>query len=180
MLKCESLFRMLRFSIYSAIKKIIHHAHYKYGKHCKMSSGVLIRIGNRDACIEIGDRISVRNNCEIHADRGGRITIGNGVFINRNVSIVAMDSIVLGSGTTIGPNTCIYDHNHGTNVGFTTDPVIIGENVWIGANCVVLRGTKIGDGSIIAAGSVVSKDVPANTLLIQKRNTEYHTIGEMK
>ena len=52
---------------------------------------------------------------------------------------------------------------------FKTAPVVIGNNVWIGANAIILRGTTIGDNSVIAAGSVVKGNVPSNTLLVQKK-----------
>ena len=52
---------------------------------------------------------------------------------------------------------------------YKTAPVIIGENVWIGANSIVLRGTRIGDRSVIAAGCVVHGEIPPDTILIQRR-----------
>ncbi|UKI50226.1 MAG: hypothetical protein L6U99_01840 [Clostridium sp.] len=51
---------------------------------------------------------------------------------------------------------------------YTKGEILIGNNVWIGANCVILKNVKIGDNAVISAGSIVSKDVPANTILIQK------------
>ncbi len=93
----------------------------------------------------------------------GKITL-NGCFLNRNCNLVAMDEIYIGKGTTIGPNVCIYDHDHlrnsSGNSDFIARPVLIDENVWIGANAIILKGTQIGNGAIIAAGSVVTKDVP--------------------
>ena len=58
---------------------------------------------------------------------------------------------------------------------YKTAPVEIGNNVWIGANCVILRGTKIGDNCVVAAGSVIKGEFPANTLIYQKRDTEVKT-----
>lgn len=58
----------------------------------------------------------------------------------------------------------------------TTAPVYIGDNVWLGANVVVLKGVTIGDNAVIAANSVVSKDVPANMLFHEKRDLVYREL----
>ncbi|WP_312886635.1 acyltransferase [Paenibacillus foliorum] len=87
-----------------------------------------------------------------------------------------MNKISIGRNTKIAPNVCINDHDH--NYKNTTDghlimgEVIIGENVWIGSNVVVLRDTVIGDNAVIAAGSVVKGNVPANTLFLNKRENK--------
>ena len=85
--------------------------------------------------------------------------------------VICRESISIGDGTTIGPHTCIYDHDHGREEGalYKTAPVTIRKNVWIGAGCIILKGVTIGDNSIIAAGSIVTKDVPADTIFLQKR-----------
>ncbi len=58
------------------------------------------------------------------------------------------------------------DHDHDTvNGGFVSAPIKIGDNVWIGANSVILKGVTIGNNAIIAAGSIVTKDVPANAIV---------------
>lgn len=171
-MKLNSLSRLVRFTVISVLKKIRYNTCYSFGKRCRASRAVCIIIGNNDSSIKIGDRVSIRDNCEIHADYGGKIILGNGVFANRNVSIVSHEKIVIGDGTTIGPNTCIYDHNHSPEGGFISKPIIIGKHVWIGANTVVLKGVEIGDNAVIAAGSVVTNSVPSGRTLIQKRNSE--------
>ena len=103
----------------------------------------------------------------IHAC-GGKICIDN-AFINRNCVICSMGNIEIHSGVTIGPNTCIYDHNHAKDSGnsknqYDIGEVIIGKNVWIGANCVILKGVHIGDNAIIGAGSVVTKDIESDSV----------------
>ena len=77
------------------------------------------------------------------------------------------------------PNVQIYDHDHdfrvegGVKAGkYKTAPVEIGNNVWIGANTIILRGTKIGDNAVIGAGCVVKGEVPAGAVLVQKRVSE--------
>lgn len=120
--------------------------------------------------IRVGKRTAVRNNTELSATRG-LISISDSCFINRNCTIVAHDRIEIGYGTTIGPNVCIYDHDHDGNGGYTSNPIVIGNNVWIGAGSIVLKGVVIGDNSVIGAGSVVTKNIPANK--VAYRNAEF-------
>lgn len=101
---------------------------------------------------------------------GGLVKIGSS-YINRNCTIVSRDEIQIGNNVTIGPNVCIYDHNHNTSRDAHINPfiakkVIIGDGVWIGANAVVLAGVHIGDNAVIGAGAVVTKDVPSGALAI--------------
>ena len=86
------------------------------------------------------------------------------------------DSITIGANTIMGPGVYIYDHDHvfDSTVGvrrneYVTAPISIGKNCWIGANTVILRGTTIGDNCLIAAGCVVKGNVPAGSVVIQKR-----------
>ena len=118
--------------------------------------------------LEIEGRVVVESGVLINAVSG--VIKMNSVFINRNSMIVSMKKIDIGYGVTIGPNVCIYDHDH--NIGetsskeaFCSSPVIIKENVWIGANVVITRGVIIGKNSVIAAGAVVTSDVPENCIV---------------
>ena len=119
--------------------------------------------------IRIGRKAAVRKNAEIAATKG-QIMIGNSCFINRNCMIVAHEKIEIGDGTTIGPNVCIYDHDHDGKGDYKAKPVIIGKNVWIGAGCILLKGISIGDNAVVGAGTVVTKEVPSNCILIEKKD----------
>ena len=112
--------------------------------------------------IRIGRKAAVRKNAEIAATKG-QIVIGNNCFINRNCMIVAHEKIEIGDGTTIGPNVCIYDHDHDGKGSYKTKPVIIGKDVWIGAGCILLKGITIGDNAVIGAGTIVTNSIPAAT-----------------
>lgn len=132
--------------------------------------------------IQIDGCLVAESNSCLHA-AGGVITMKGG-FINRNSLIVSMEQIEIGSGVTIGPNVCIYDHDHNLfedkTRPFLTSPVIIGNNVWIGANSVVLKGVKIGYGAVVAAGAVVTKDVPPYSIVggVPARVLKYRGSGE--
>ena len=114
--------------------------------------------------INIGKMTAIRSNAEISATNG-RIEIGNECFINRNCMIVSHEKIEIGDGTTVGPNVCMYDHDHDGAGGYKSLPIIIGKNVWVGAGCILLKGTTIGDNSIVGAGTIVMTSIPSNTIV---------------
>ena len=104
-----------------------------------------------------------------HTDFGKNIHIGEHVFINAGCSFQDQGGITIGNGCLIGHNTVIATLNHEEQPERRGDlhpsPVVIGNRVWIGANATILPGVKIGDGAIIAAGAVVTKDVSPNTVV---------------
>lgn len=104
---------------------------------------------------------------ELGAYRGGRLTVGDGVYLNSGVSAVAVDRIDIGSNTRIGEHTALLDSQlHQVEEGATVEPapIRIGRNVWIGRHVTVMPGVEIGDHSVIGAGSVVTASVPPRTL----------------
>jgi acetyltransferase-like isoleucine patch superfamily enzyme len=144
-----------------------------------------IEVFNKRAKINLGKFVFIRKNASIRIDFNGVLNIGSNVFINDNCNINCVNSITIGKNTKIAPNVCINDHDHNykknTSDHLVRGEVSIGENVWIGANVVILRDTHIGDNVVIAAGSVVKGTVPSNTLLINKREMELKQIkGENK
>lgn len=123
----------------------------------------------RNVTVERGTLLAVRQNA--------LLTIGSNTFINRNVMIVARESIKLGENVLIAPNVCIFDHDHVlSSNSFVTSPIVIGDGVWIGANCNILKGVKIGRNCVIGAGSTITHDVPDNTVLLQKKEDFYSKI----
>lgn len=119
--------------------------------------------------ILIEDNLNMEANSLIYAF-GGDIYIGS-AFVNRNCLIVSRKQICIGRRVTIGPNVCIYDHDHDHDLKneslgdhFISKCICIDDDVWIGANAVILKGVHIGKGAVIAAGAVVVSDVPAATI----------------
>lgn len=136
-----------------------------------------------NSTLQIGRGLHVRKNAILAVREGAELTIGDGVFINRNTIIMARKSISIGMGVTIGPNVCIYDHDHdmlNTGGGYMLDNVIINNGVWVGSNTTILKGVTIGEGAVVASGCIVTRDVPAHTVLIQKRNSIYKNIDNAK
>ena len=104
-----------------------------------------------------------------YTDCGKNISVGRNVFINAGCHFQDQGGIVIGDGVLIGPKVilCTLNHDFKPEERGTTipSPILIGKNVWIGANVTIVPGITIGDNSIIAAGSVVTKNVPSNTVV---------------
>lgn len=117
-------------------------------------------------------RIIVNGNFQIY--EGAKIFVGDSAsldlgrgYINNNAGLICFENIQIGNDVVISGNVIIIDTDGHVikEHGFTkTKPIKIGNHVWIGLNSIILKGVKIGDGAIIAAGSVVNRDIPENTL----------------
>lgn len=101
-------------------------------------------------------------------DYGYNIIAGDKVFFNFNCVILDVAQVTIGSRTLFGPNVQIYTATHPMDyqeraIGLEyAKPIIIGEDVWVGGSVVICPGVTIGDRSVIGAGSVVTKDIPAD------------------
>lgn len=101
------------------------------------------------------------------------VVLGNNIIVNRNVSITARSGVTLGNDVMLGPNVVINDGNHRfsdkdkpmNRQGHASEPIVIEDDVWIASNSIILKGVHIGKGAVIAAGSVVTKDVPPYTVV---------------
>jgi acetyltransferase-like isoleucine patch superfamily enzyme len=138
-----------------------------------LQSSSKIEIFHKESKVHIGKYVFVRKNASFRIDHAGELNIGDYVFVNDNCNINCVEKISIGKNTKIAPNVCINDHDHNyrniDNHHLLTGEVVIGENVWIGANVVILRNTHIGNNAVIAAGSVVKGNIPANSLYLNTR-----------
>ena len=104
-----------------------------------------------------------------YADFGKNITIGKNVFINSDCKFQDQGGIFIDNGALIGHGVVLATLNHDLDPEKRQQlhpaPIRIGKRVWIGANATVTQGVTIGDNSVVAAGAVVNKDVPANTIV---------------
>ena len=116
----------------------------------------------------VGDVIVIEDN--FHCDLGYNIHVGNNFYAGYNCTILDMAPVTIGNDCMLGPNVGIYTAGHSiepvdrNKTGYGL-PIQLGNNVWIGGSSVILAGIHIGDNSIVAAGSVVTKDVPADTIV---------------
>jgi acetyltransferase-like isoleucine patch superfamily enzyme len=100
---------------------------------------------------------------------GAFTSIGKNVFINHACSFLDMGGITLEDDVLIGPKVNLITENHPIDPrdrkALLTKPIVIKRNAWVGAGATILPGVTIGENAIVAAGAVVSKDVPANTIV---------------
>lgn len=150
------------------------------------------KIGNRNLSINCRTSdVSLETELRIH--NGGRIVVHDHIStygrttiaasglveidsacINRHALIACMNHIKIGKDCKLGPMVILYDHDHqfgpeGVEDGFRVGEVVIGDNVWIGANSVILRDTHIGDNCVIGAGCVVQGNIPDHSLVTMDR-----------
>ena len=104
-----------------------------------------------------------------YTDFGKNIKVGEDVFINACCHFQDHGGVTIGDGCQIGHNVVFATLNHGVapedRKHTIPAPVVLGKNVWVGSNSTILQGVTIGDNAIVAAGAVVTKDVPANTVV---------------
>lgn len=100
------------------------------------------------------------------------LRLGDFVFLGRGVEFDVLGDVTVGAHTVIAPRCFITDHRHGMHATMRIDqqpttgaPVVIGSDVWLGTAVVVLPGVSIGDGAVVGANSVVTKDVAAMTVV---------------
>lgn len=104
-----------------------------------------------------------------YTDFGKNISVGEDVFINACCHFQDHGGVTIGDGCQIGHNVVFATLNHGIKPEERKHtipaPIVLGKNVWVGSNSTILQGVTIGDNAIVAAGAVVTKDVPANTVV---------------
>lgn len=133
------------------------------GKMPLIHGGGLLKIGK--------DTIFDSRLCrhQIRVSDGAVLRIGRGVYLNEGVDIAAYMHIEIGDLTRLAPHVCIMDydfHDITPDRPARKEPIKIGYNVWIGTKCVILRGSSIGDHSIIGAGSVVKGHIPDRCIAV--------------
>lgn len=104
----------------------------------------------------------------VYTDFGKNIKIGKDVFVNSGCCFQDQGGVTLGDGCLVGHNvvfaTLDHDKSPSKRGDMTAAPIVVGKDVWIGAHATILKGVTIGDGAIVAAGAVVTRDVPPNTI----------------
>ncbi len=146
-----------------------------YSKHIKHKEFVIpenVTIDGFDNIV-IGKKFRVCPDVKIISENSGKIFIGENFFANYNSFIYADQSYIkIGDDCLLGPDVLIINTNHAVQKNELirkqankSQPIDIGNDVWIGAKSTILAGVSIGDGAVVAAGSVVNKNVEANAIV---------------
>ena len=158
--------------------KLFHLNGFKGPKICMVSPFTEISL-DKGGRLEIGEHFKMRDGAKLRVRKGAVCKIGTSTSMNCNNIIACRDKIIIGDDVQLAPNVQIYDHDHdfriegGIKAGkYRTGSIEIGNNVWIGANTIILRGTKIGNNAVIAAGSIVKGEIAEGAVFIQKRFSE--------
>lgn len=170
------LYRLFVFS--NKIKLKLRNYSWETNQNINIEQNNSIHI-SAELIVNLGGSISIGNNNEILNNvllmtYGGNIEIGNGCSINPFTIIYGHGGVKIGDDVLIAGHCMLIPSNHNFNnieipiskQGSTNKGIIIENNVWIAHGCTILDGVKISSGSIIGAGSVVSKDVPPNSIVV--------------
>lgn len=132
-----------------------------FGNNCRSS---LLRM-DQNAILECNG-FSFVYGADIILFKGAHLTLGKGSFVNSECKIRCHKEITIGEGCAISHDFTVMDSDaHELDGSRNTNPVHIGNHVWIGTRVTILSGVNVGDGAVIAAGSLVTKDVPAGSLV---------------
>lgn len=122
--------------------------------------------------IHIGDAVRIGNHVTVEAPIGAIVAIGSGTCLTRYAVLSAVQAVSVGSNCLVAEFVSIRDHDHGMALGIPmirqpvySEPITIGDDVWVGRGVAVLRGTRIGNGAVLAANAVVKGRVEENAIV---------------
>lgn len=160
------------FTILKKIKYRIKLSLFKHKKQINVKGNIGLLgevkiLGNKDGSINLEDNVLLYEDISFYLDsRKANINIGKGTSIGRRSEIMCKEKIDIGENCAISWDVTIMDCDYHKMDGIEKiKPIKIGNHVWIGMNCKILKGVTIGDGAIIAANSLVVKDVPSKTIV---------------
>ena len=144
------------------------------GKNVRIYSQVKL-VSHKGRPIRIGDNVTILQGVIISTAESGRFNIGNDVYIGEYSVLASNEEIIIEDDVLIAPHNNIVDFDHRfkypeisiSKQGFEARRIVIKKGAWIACNCCILKGVTIGEGSVIGAGSVVSKDVPPYSIAVR-------------
>lgn len=156
-------------NMFTKNKKSNVHSSFAIGKNNTLSI-------SEKAIFKIDENVQINESNFITVKPNAQFIIGKNTYITR-ATISCLEKIEIGENCILGEGMKIFDHNHQytnqpfsvSKTEFNTSPVKLGNNVWTGANCIILKGVTIGDNVILGAGCVIYKNVPANSIIINKQ-----------
>ena len=156
---------------------IVYHSNLFFGKGVYIAERVILYQamygGVKGAEIFIGNGVRIMRDAVLETGQGGSIKIGDKTWIHPRCQINAYKSdIRIGNRVDISPNCALYSYDHGTKPGklireqplVSKGPIIIEDNCWLSFGVIILSGVHIGKGAVIGAGSVVTHDIPENSI----------------
>ena len=147
----------------------IYHSDLRLGANCFIGDRVTIFQRENGGPVELGDRVYIYKDTIMETGYGGSLTLEAEASIHPRCQLNAYKShIYIGRGVMIAPNCAFYPYDHGVAPNKpirkqplqSKGPIVVGNDAWIGVGVIILGGVRIGDGAVIAAGSVVTNDVP--------------------
>ncbi len=151
----------------------VYHSQIKLGANVFIGDHVIIFEKRDGGAVELGDRVNIFRHTIMETAYGGTLTLGDDASIHPRCQLNAyMTSIRIGRGTMIAPNCALYSYDHGIAPGKqirgqplqSKGNITIGSDAWLGVGVIVLGGVTIGDGAVVAAGSLVTQDIPDNAI----------------
>jgi acetyltransferase-like isoleucine patch superfamily enzyme len=154
----------------------------RIGQRCQFGAGVTISVTD-GGYILIGDNVCFEDGVRI-VSQGGKVTIESNAFLGIGTILVCRESIHIGKDSLIAEYVVIRDQDHDITyrpirtAGFLTAPINIGKDVWIGCKATVLRGSTIGDGSVIGAHALVLGVIESRVLAVGVPAKSVKTLGD--
>ena len=158
----------------SVWSNIVRQAHQWQFRRACIQAGAPLHVHGRclvsgSGSIRVGNHIMLKSPkhqpIDIYASSGAEVSIGDHTFINRGVRISCSERIQIGSHCLIGDDCVIIDNDYHAIGGGPAKvaPIDIGDHVWLALRVIVLRGVTIGTGSVVGAGSIVTRSIPPYT-----------------
>ena len=153
----------------------VAHNSLKLGCHVFIDDRVMIYADENSGSVELGDKVSIYRDSILQTGDGGNITIGPKTAIQPRCQFSAYKgSIQIGAGVQIAPNCSFYPYDHGikANELMSAQPsktkggIVVGDDAWLGVGVIVLDGVNIGKGAVIAAGAVVTTNIPDGAIAV--------------
>ncbi len=152
----------------------ICHSDLKLGKKCFIGERVVIYNRKHGGPVRLGDNVSIYQDVVLETGRSGSIVIEERASVHPGCYLSAfVSSIHIGKGVMLAPQCALYSHSHGTGPDrpireqplVSKGPIVIEDEAWLGVKAVVLSGVTVGEGAVVAAGAVVTRDVPAGAIV---------------
>jgi acetyltransferase-like isoleucine patch superfamily enzyme len=153
----------------------IRHPRIKFGPRVYIGDNVVMWGPSDAGAIELNDGVEIYGDTFLHTSMGGRIVVDSGTHIQPGCHLNAcLADLTIGKQVEIAPRCAFYSYDHSFAAGATImgqppqtkGPIRIGDGAWLGHAVIVLSGVHVGDGAVIGAGSVVTKDIPADAIAV--------------